>query len=164
MDFKKLTLDFYRAVRRLPNFGKVMAAASVASLYLAINPAVHEILDVAYNFNTFCQKPDGTLGFRLYPSVSDKYPNEYINSSKELEAGDNIVVMREFNNPKGEVFLLYNVTNRMQYKEWIVALNKYLKNRQRKKMTLSFLFCAGICFSSDPDLIRRLRALIPKKL
>ena len=112
MDFKKLTLDFYRAVRRLPNYGKVMAAASVASLYLAINPAVHE----------------------------------------------------EFNNPKGEVFLLYNVTNRMQYKEWIVALNKYLKNRQRKKMTLSFLFCAGICFSSDPDLIRRLRALIPKKL
>ncbi len=141
-----------------------MAAASVASLYLAINPAVHEIKAVAYNFNKFCKAPDGSLGFRLYPAVSDKYPNEYINSSKELEAGDNIVVMRELNNPKGEVFLLYNVTNRMQYKEWIAALNKYLKNRQRKKMTLSFLFCAGICFSTDPDLIRRLRSLIPKKL
>ena len=52
MNFKKLVLDFYRVLRNLPNYGKVLALASVATLYVAIHPTVTEPKAIHRHYNS----------------------------------------------------------------------------------------------------------------
>ena len=162
MKFKKLALDFYRALSKLPNWGKVMALASVASLFCAIHPVVKPINDLTYNHNRLYVNEKGKLDLYLYPSVSKEFPNEYININRKPCAGDNVVILRERLNPKGEIFMFYNprVSGGTAWKK---CLNSYLKNRQRKKMALSFVFSASLCLGSFPGLIKRMLELIPRK-
>ena len=162
MKFKKLALDFYRALSKLPNWGKVMALASVASHFCAIHPVVKPINDLTYNHNRLYVNEKGKLDLYMFASVSNEFPNEYININRKPCAGDNVVILRERLNEKGEIFMFYN-PRASGITVWRKNLNNYLKNRQRKKMAVSFLFSARLCLGSFPGLIKRMMELIPRR-
>ena len=164
MNFKNLVLDFYRILRKLPNYGKVLALASVATLYVAIHPTVTEPKMVHRHYNRVIEK-DGKLDFKLTPMFIKKFPknSEYINTGTKPHLGDEFVVLKTDEEDGSHKYYLYRHVFGHNITEWKAAIVKYRKSEKRRRMTESFLYSISLCLGSYPGLIRRMLNLIPKK-
>lgn len=164
MGFKKILSDFYRILRNLPNYGKIMALASVATLYVAINPTIEKPQLLHWHYNKVIEV-NGKNEFRLTPMFVKKFPRnaKYINTGTKPHPGEEFVIIKTDEKDGSHKYYLYRHVFGHNYSEWMTCIESYRKTEKRKKMTASFLFCAGICLASYPGLVRRMLSLIPKK-
>lgn len=164
MNFKKLVLDFYRVLRNLPNYGKVLALASVATLYVAIHPTVTEPKAIHRHYNRVIEK-NGKLDFMLPPMFITKFPknSEYINTGTKPHLDDQFVVLKTDEKDGSHKYYIYRHVFGHNLNEWQASIMEYRKQEKRRKMTTSFLFSISLCLASYPGLIRRMLNLIPKK-
>ena len=164
MDFKKLVQDFYRIVRNLPNYGKILAVASVATLCVAIHPTVTGPKAIHRHYNRVIEK-NGKLDFMLTPMFITKFPknSEYINTGTKPHLDDQFVVLKTDEKDGSHKYYIYRHVFGHNLNEWYASIMEYRKKEKRKKMTASFLFSISLCMASYPGLIRRMIKLIPKK-
>lgn len=164
MIFSKLMDDFYCILRNLPNYGKVMAMASLATLYLAINPMYETPVAIYGQYNRVVER-NGKLDFTLPPMFVKKFPQdaEYINTGRKPQPGEEFAIIKTDEKDGSHKYYLYKHAFGHSHSEWKATIKEYRKTQSRKKMTASFLFSVGICLASYPGLIRRMLNLIPKK-
>ena len=159
MNFKKLVQDFYRILKTLPNYGKVLAVASVATLYVAINPSVKWPTVMGYEYN-WVRERDGKMVYALRTKLAaNQKPTTYVNTGTEPHPGDEIVIIKVHDRKK-PYFFRHEFGK--GYRRWEEAIYDYRKSQKRKRMIVSFLFCTCLCLASYPGLVRRMLALIPK--
>lgn len=159
MNFKKLVQDFYRILKTLPNYGKVLAVASVATLYVAINPSVKWPTVMGYEYN-WVRERDGKMVYALRTKLAaNQKPTTYVNTGTKPHPGDEIVIIKVHDRKK-PYFFRHEFGK--GYRRWEEAIYDYRKSQKRKRMIVSFLFSTGLCLASYPGLVRRMLALIPK--
>lgn len=161
IEFKKLLVDFYRAFLKLPNYGKVLAVASIATLYLAIFPSVKQPIMYKYEWNRIELNEKGEKVFLRKSAIAkDGVPSFYVNSSQTPKPKDTMVILDIIDDDTPYMFKEERGTNVF---DWVEAVYDYKKSAKRKKMAASFLFSITLAMASYPGLIRRLWNLIPKK-
>lgn len=161
IEFKKLVMDFYRAFLKLPNYGKVLALASIATLYLALFPSVKKPIMRKYEWNRIELNEDGKKVFLRKSAIAkDGVPSYYVNSDQKPKPKDTMVILDVIDDDTP--YMYKEVRGSMPW-HWMDAVYEYKKSAKRKKMAASFLFSITLAMASYPGLIRRLWNLIPKK-
>lgn len=160
----KLMDDFFRILKNLPNYGKVMAFGALATLYLAINP-IYELPVALYGQYNRVTERNGKLDFTLPPMFVKNFPQdaEYINTGNKPKPGEEFAILKTDEKDGSHKYYLYKHYFSHSHPEWNAAIKEYRKTKSRKKMTAAFLFSMGICLISYPGMIRRFMSLIPKK-
>ncbi len=146
--------------KQLPVLGKLTAISSLITLAIAIHPTVEEPGRLAYQINGIVER-DGVVEYAYRSTFTDKFPDEYINTSADPKVKDMVIILRE----KGDdEIYFYRDTPGKKYDDWHQAVWDERKKEQRVNMMIAFMVSMGLTIVSYPGVIRRLLELVPKHL
>ncbi len=157
-----LIQEIVRVFKTLPLWGKLAVMSSLATLTVAIAPTVPNPARLIYRFDSITVK-NGNLVYTGGYFFTDKFPDKYINTSMDPEEGDMVIILRERDAERNDVYF-YRQERGKRYEDWHQAVWDYKKKQQRTSMTMAFMLSMGLAIGSYPGLIRRLLELIPRRL
>jgi len=166
MNTRTLIDAFYRIIRKLPIAGKIMALASMTTLYYAINPSVKDFdyFDPRWAYEKLVEvngklKYSGLNWPQRYHKRITYVPDHYINTSEKPKVNDRVVIVYLNEEDKEKKLYLLNLKYDCDIMHWHKMILEDKKSEKRTKLLFMFVFSAGISLGSYPGLIDRLLSL-----